>query len=69
MDTSKLDGQYAPWARNKAHAKAQRRKGGLLCGKLLTYLRIANRRLGLSMKFNAEFIKDGISRVVNNPPE
>ena len=33
---------------------------------LLTYLRIADRRLGLLINFGTALIKDGISRVVNN---
>lgn len=33
---------------------------------LLTYLRLANLRLGLLINFNVELIKDGIRRVVNN---
>jgi GxxExxY protein len=36
---------------------------------LLTYLRLANCRLGLLINFGAVLIKDGISRVVNNLPE
>jgi GxxExxY protein len=32
---------------------------------LLTYLRLANMRLGLLINFNVERIKDGIRRVVN----
>ncbi len=32
---------------------------------LLTYLRLANKRLGLLINFNVEFIRDGITRVVN----
>ncbi|HLI34961.1 MAG TPA: GxxExxY protein [Terriglobia bacterium] len=32
---------------------------------LLTYLRLAGKRLGLLINFNTELIKDGISRVVN----
>jgi GxxExxY protein len=32
---------------------------------LLTYLRLANMRLGLLINFNVELIKDGITRVVN----
>jgi GxxExxY protein len=32
---------------------------------LLTYLRLANKRLGLLINFNVELIKDGITRVVN----
>ena len=32
---------------------------------LLTYLRLADKRLGLLINFGAELIKDGISRVVN----
>ena len=32
---------------------------------LLTYLRLANLRLGLLINFNVERIKDGIHRVVN----
>ncbi len=33
---------------------------------LLTYLRLADRRLGLLINFNVSLIKDGISRVVND---
>lgn len=33
---------------------------------LLTYLRLADVRLGLLINFNVELIKDGIRRVVNN---
>jgi GxxExxY protein len=33
---------------------------------LLTYLRLANMRLGLLINFNVELIRDGITRVVNN---
>jgi GxxExxY protein len=36
---------------------------------LLTYLRLANKRLGLLINFGSELIKDGISRVVNGLPE
>lgn len=33
---------------------------------LLTYLRLANKRLGLLINFGSFLIKDGISRVANN---
>ncbi len=33
---------------------------------LLTYLRLADKRLGLLINFNVELIKDGLTRVVNN---
>ena len=33
---------------------------------LLTYLRLADMRLGLLINFDSELIKDGIARVVNN---
>ena len=33
---------------------------------LLTYLRLADMRLGLLINFNVELIKNGIRRVVNN---
>lgn len=33
---------------------------------LLTYLRLANKKVGLLINFNVKLIKDGISRVVNN---
>ncbi len=33
---------------------------------LLTYLRILDNRLGLLINFNKKYIKDGISRVVND---
>ena len=36
---------------------------------LLTYLRLADKRLGLLINFGAELIKDGISRVVNGLAE
>ncbi len=36
---------------------------------LLTYLRLADMRLGLLINFNVTLIKDGIRRVVNNLPE
>jgi GxxExxY protein len=32
---------------------------------LLTYLRLADKRLGLLINFNVELIKEGITRVVN----
>jgi GxxExxY protein len=33
---------------------------------LLTYLRLADVRLGMLINFNTELVKDGIRRVVNN---
>ena len=36
---------------------------------LLTYLKVANLRLGLLINFGTELIKDGISRVVNQLEE
>jgi GxxExxY protein len=36
---------------------------------LLTYLRLADRRLGLLINFGVELIKDGISRIVNRLEE
>ena len=36
---------------------------------LLTYLRLADKRLGLLINFNAALIKDGISRIVNGLEE
>jgi GxxExxY protein len=36
---------------------------------LLTYLRLSDRRLGLLINFGSEFIKDGITRVVNGLAE
>jgi GxxExxY protein len=36
---------------------------------LLTYLRLADKRLGLLINFGAEVIRDGIFRVVNKLPE
>ena len=32
---------------------------------LLTYLRLADKRLGLLINFNVEFLKDGFKRIVN----
>ncbi|MGO8752953.1 MAG: GxxExxY protein [Thermoguttaceae bacterium] len=36
---------------------------------LLTYLRLTTMRLGLVINFDAEWIRDGIARVVNGLPE
>ena len=36
---------------------------------VLTYLRLAERRLGLLINFGVELIKNGITRVVNRLPE
>lgn len=36
---------------------------------LLTYLRLADKRLGLLINFNETRIKDGITRIVNRLPE
>ena len=36
---------------------------------LLTYLRLADKRLGLLINFGEARIKDGITRIVNNLPE
>ena len=33
---------------------------------LLTYLRLANKHLGLLINFNTDLIKNGITRIVNN---
>lgn len=33
---------------------------------LLTYLRLADKRLGLLINFNVELIKDGIKRIANH---
>ena len=35
---------------------------------LLTYLRLADMRLGLLINFNVELIKDGIKRIANGMP-
>jgi GxxExxY protein len=36
---------------------------------LLTYLRLADKRLGLLINFNGVLIKDGITRIVNGLQE
>jgi GxxExxY protein len=36
---------------------------------LLTYLKVADKRLGLLINFGAPLIKQGITRIVNRPPE
>lgn len=33
---------------------------------LLTYLRLANAKLGLLVNFNVSLVKNGITRIVNN---
>ena len=35
---------------------------------LLTYLRLANKPLGLLINFNESLLRDGITRVINTPP-
>lgn len=35
---------------------------------LLTYLRLANKPLGLLINFNETVLKDGITRIINVPP-
>jgi len=35
---------------------------------LLTYLRLADKRLGLLINFNVALIKDGITRIANDMP-
>ena len=34
---------------------------------LLTYLRLANKSLGLLLNFNENVLKDGITRIINSP--
>jgi len=36
---------------------------------LLTYLRLAKKPLGLLINFNEALLKDGITRIVNTPPQ
>jgi GxxExxY protein len=36
---------------------------------LLTYLRLADKRLGLLLNFGEEYINNGITRIVNGLPE
>jgi len=35
---------------------------------LLTYLRLADKPLGLLINFNESMVKDGITRIINAPP-
>ena len=35
---------------------------------LLTYLRLAKKPLGLLINFNETLLKDGITRIINDPP-
>ncbi|MBN1998600.1 GxxExxY protein [candidate division KSB1 bacterium] len=37
--------------------------------KLLTYLRLSDKKLGLIINFHVKLLKDGVERVVNNLPE
>jgi hypothetical protein len=37
--------------------------------KLLTYLRLSEKHLGLLINFHVELLRDGIERVVNKLPE
>jgi len=36
---------------------------------LLTYLRLSKKPLGLLINFNEAMLKDGITRIINSPPE
>ncbi len=36
---------------------------------VLTYLKLMNKRVGLLINFGAEYLKDGITRLVNQLPE
>lgn len=36
---------------------------------LLTYLKLSDKRLGLLINFGAEYLKDGIERLVNGLPD
>lgn len=36
---------------------------------VLTYLRLTNKRLGLLLNFGEEYLKDGLTRLVNRLPE
>jgi GxxExxY protein len=36
---------------------------------LLTYLRLARKRLGLLINFGAPLLKDGVTRIVNGLPD
>ena len=45
--------------------KATENESKLFARQLLTYLRIAHKRLGLLMNFNQEILRSGITRVVN----
>jgi GxxExxY protein len=36
---------------------------------LLTYLRLANKPLGLLINFNQMMLKEGITRIINTPPD
>lgn len=36
---------------------------------LMSYLKLADRKVGLLINFNVELLKDGIQRVVNNFPD
>jgi GxxExxY protein len=33
---------------------------------LLTYLKLSNKKLGLLINFNSMYLKDGVTRIVNN---
>ena len=46
--------------------KSVEKLAGVYGKQLLTYLRLANLKLGLLMNFNQELFKDGLRRVSNN---
>lgn len=49
--------------------KATEEMPPLYSAQMLTYLRSAQKRVGLLINFNVPLLKDGIRRIINDPPE
>lgn len=52
-----------------AALRIHRELGPGLLEQLLAYLRVADERLGLLINFNVEYLKNGITRIVNGQQE
>ncbi len=50
------------------HGRSREKVRAVHKKQLLTYLRLAKKPLGLLINFNETLLKDGISRIINDPP-
>ena len=60
-----MEDEVATWRLNRAFERV----AAIHKKQLLTYLRLADKRLGLLINFQVTLIKDGITRIVNGLEE